>query len=264
MGLGEILANQGMEGAVTNFKRFLVILVSGMCCLWFASPANAQCQSPNMISHGSSAVAASVPSNYGVYEWDEALQAWVQLSAGYHPFFETAGATSWDHHVVPVPVGGGPGDPGDPGGGAQQPQHGQPEFDAGILCSGVGDPIDGSRVTVTGLRPATFGSLQTLIWRGQLLGGHAQRALTGGITSNPAALPAPDRVSPITCADDPIVREAAGQQAAAHYGVRPIGSRGRRVTIRYSTGTTETYQVTGEVGSRWVSAVPGTCRDSTS
>lgn len=207
-----------------------------------------------------------------MYELDESLQAWVQVTAGYHSFFETANPSAgWDPDVSPTPPDGGRtpppggGDPGDPPpGGGQQPNAKilpSADGDAGILCMG-GDPTNFLPVTVTGLRPTHFGgSVLTLIWRGQMLAS-TQRSVGGGSNQTPPALPAPSGTAPVTCSDEIPVKMENAEYVATHYGWTALNSRNKTMTIRYSTGTTETCRSLGLAGGAvWMVPVAGTCRD---
>lgn len=85
----------------------------------------------------------------------------------------------------------------------------------------------------------------------------------GNSGSAPIAVDAPAEASPITCGDIAEVRQAQACYVAANNGI-PAGPPGRFrvITIRWSTGTVETYVSTGAyTHGLWMVPVPGTCRD---
>lgn len=191
-----------------------------------------------------------------MYEWDAVSESWFQIAEGYNPAFDFELPTSGDHivHLPPSPTPSpSPVPPYDP----QLP----------VMPQGCSPPPPQGGTTfppvvVTASRPSSFGSILSIIWRGAMLGGAAQRGVGGGGSAPAsAALPAHPGSEPVKCDSELVVKISNAQFNASRYGFRPVVSRGRKITIRWSTGTVETYVATGQIGTGWMMPVPGTCRD---
>lgn len=201
--------------------------------------------------------------NVGLYEWVEGQNAWVLLGSDYNPFFETEEKRSYDEFVPDSTLyGSDPGGPGGGGGGGYiEPYRGKKADKIGVQCT-VDEPKTMPTVTATGKRPSDFGgSLLTLIWRGQLLNG----AYGGGGAQSSAvtrAVPPPPGFSgDVTCSDEVSHRSKNAEHVAAHYKFTPFPrQRNRQITIRWPSGTVETYSNTGSPATPWMIPVAGTCR----
>ena len=188
--------------------------------------------------------------NVGVYEWDEAQQAWVLLHATYVPYYETETMRTGDTLIDQSTFWGGGGGGGG-GGGDDMIQK-----DAGDILTADG-PCTLPPVTVAGGRPSFGSSMISIMWRGQSLnfsGG-------SGNVAQRRVIQAPPGTQPITCSDEPDVRIGNAQHALANSGISN-GSRfrNREFTVRFSTGTTETYIHLGVVSTYWLAIKPGTCK----
>ena len=189
--------------------------------------------------------------NVGVYEWDEAQQAWVLLHATYVPYYETETMITGDTLIAQSTFWGG-------GGGGGGVYDDKMQKDTGDILT-TGGPCTLPTVTVTGVRPSFGSSMISIMWRGQSLNSSG-----GGGSGNVAqrrVIQARPGTQPITCSDDPDVRVGNAQHALANNGIG-MGSKfkGREFTVRFSTGTTETYIHQAVVGTYWLKIKPGTCK----
>lgn len=188
--------------------------------------------------------------NVGVYEWDEAQLAWVLLHATYVPYYETETMRTGDTLIAQSTFWGGG------GGGGGRYDH-MIQKDAGDILT-TGGPCTLPPVTVAGGRPSFGSSMISIMWRGQSLNSSSG-------SSNVAqrrVIQAPPGTQPITCSDEPDIRVGNAQHALANNGIGGWPRlRFREFTVRYSTGTTETYihQGTG-MGTVWLAIKPGTCK----
>lgn len=225
--------------------------------------ARASC-SPSMMTTSADIATATATTNenVGLYEWDAAQEVWVLLGASYHASYESEAKQSFDIFVPDSTLWADPYDRGfDSTKPQRQPGKGKGHDNVEVMCETA---TTLPRVTATGNRPINFGgSLLSVIWRGQLLngsygGGGAQR-------SSVAPLPAPSTAEPVTCDSEMEVKSANAQHTAGHYGLKPgPRNRNQRITIRWSTGTVETYYSTGNISNLWMLPVPDTCKPAPS
>lgn len=235
------------------------------CAMLWAMQVQAGCLRPasETIQAGE-----SIP-NYAVYEWDAVSEVWMQIATGNNPAFDSEAPTQGDIIVNPVSPPGGdyppspyptipnsleiasrPNDPPCNGGAPPPPPPPPP-------------PVTFPTYVVTGTRPPQFGSIFTVIWRVITGGGSdatAQRGATG--TGARPLLAPPDQR--ITCGDLPEVRQAAALTIASMYGFSILSRRtaGQRITIKYITGTTESYINDGSRLTTSWQLVPNSCRNA--
>lgn len=85
----------------------------------------------------------------------------------------------------------------------------------------------------------------------------------GGSGGGTVSVDATQGAEAVTCNSEDVVKIGNAQYVAANNGLAPgPGDRGETITIRWSTGTVETYISTGQVGTGWMVPVPGTCSDA--
>jgi hypothetical protein len=86
----------------------------------------------------------------------------------------------------------------------------------------------------------------------------------GGGGAAPVVVDATEGSEAITCSSELATRQGNASYVAANNNI-PVGprGRGRTITIRWSTGTVETYISNGAYTfGLWMEPIPGTCRDA--
>ena len=236
-------------------KKVFVGLILTACVVCWSSKSVAQGVGASNVQ------TAAGPANFGIYNWDESLEAWVLLYSGYDEFYVSESPGEGEYLVDPVPIPNG----GLGGGGDVDVIGLRSRRAASALLDNEEDdeePKELEKVVVTGVRPSMIeGGLLSVLWRGSGLG-----ELFGQRSASKKAVPAPKRddIDQVTC-DFPLgLKEAAATKVAAHYGIKPnSGNTGSKLTIKWRTGTEETYVNLGMSGGfAYMRPVPGTCKDA--
>lgn len=217
--------------------KFAIGMLLGVsACL--SSAARAECSTQSINPNAPSVQSAY--ENAGLYQWNEGLQAWVLISAGYERFWDTEKLRTGDEPLSAELLSGGGG-----GGGEVIIQGTESELSSkgngrGKGRGGADDPSIACHdttlppVVVTGSRPQ-FGSLLSLIWRSQLLArggsGAARRPILRSVDANQA----------LTCSAGHLEREIAARDVIRPLGFLPAGSI---IRVNYGSGHYQLWAVT--------------------
>lgn len=223
-----------------NIKFVVLVLLACIC--WYPNKSSAQ---------------SSPADNFAIYNWDESREAWELLYTGYEEVYASEVVGDGDHVVDPVPYSDGSG-----GGGdvvvIQKNRRSNPV----AMTVEEEEPKDFKPMVVTGKKPSDMeGGLLSVIWRVTGLDG-----LFGQRSASIKSVPAPRRnnIDQVKCGDPSALREASATKVGPYYGLQPKASQaGRKLRIKWHTGTEETYINFGPSGgSLWMRIVLGTCKDA--